>query len=152
VSKGIPSFFLTNIKKEHAMHLNKTDGFTIGFVLTAAIAILINGYLKQPDDNDPYKIVDSNSSVEVVDNTIEMEVPHYEALIEDVADPAITPDTLPVTFSQAFAFARQEKGPGAIFEWNGKSYTTSLSEEIVKPGDTLDSTRINLVLNQLPNK
>ena len=57
-----------------------------------------------------------------------------------------------LSFSEAFAEARRMRGPGAIFEWNGKSYSTSLAEESVNPNESLDSTQINLVMNQPPNK
>ncbi|MDP6339736.1 MAG: hypothetical protein QF842_05360 [Candidatus Marinimicrobia bacterium] len=133
------------------MHLNKTDGLTIGFVLVGATAILINGYLKKDS---------------LLENTAinETPTPSVEFLdpIDDLSQsPVITEDKMGfveeskavlLPFSEAFVQARINRGPGALFEWNGKSYTTSYAEEIVKPGEKLDSTRINLVLNQPPEK
>ena len=36
----------------------------------------------------------------------------------------------PGTFSPAFAIARKNYGPNAVFMWNGKKYTTQLKEEL----------------------
>jgi hypothetical protein len=35
-----------------------------------------------------------------------------------------------VTFAEAFALARQQLGPNAVFEWNGQLYTTNLASEV----------------------
>jgi len=134
------------------MHLNKTDGFTLGFVIIAALAVLVNGYLKQPDLKDQIEIVDSYYPSEVIDTSIEKERPLNEIAIEDKPETIVNSIAVPNSFSEAFAEARRMKGPNAIFEWNGNSYTTSFTEEIVKPGEQLDSTRINLVHNQSTEK
>ncbi len=133
------------------MRLNKTDGLTLGFVLTAVILILLNGYLKRPD-KPQLDLVDSSRPGEIIEQYIEIEPPPNDILNKDGSEPEIIYEPTPITFSKAFADARQEKGPGAIFEWNGNTYTTSYAEEIVKPGEKLDSTRINLVHNQSPEK
>jgi len=38
-----------------------------------------------------------------------------------------------MTFAEAFALARQQLGPNAVFEWNGQLYTTDLASEIKQP-------------------
>ncbi len=38
-----------------------------------------------------------------------------------------------VTFAEAFALAREQLGPNAVFEWNGQLYTTNLASEIKQP-------------------
>ena len=37
------------------------------------------------------------------------------------------------SFKEAFAAARKKLGAGKTFEWNGKSYSTNLKEEVSKP-------------------
>lgn len=45
-----------------------------------------------------------------------------------------------VTFSQAFSDARETHGPGQIFIWNGKEYTTSYAEEVTKSIQLADTS------------
>ncbi|MDP7566313.1 MAG: hypothetical protein QF794_09400 [Candidatus Marinimicrobia bacterium] len=130
------------------MRLNKTDGFTLGFVIIAAFAVLLNGFLKhQPDDS--VKLAETKTIEESFSLPLVIETVH--TLKDNDASKVLDKQTEP-SFAEAFAIARSSWGPGAIFEWNGQSYTTSFAEEIVKPGETLDSTRINLVLNQSAEK
>lgn len=44
------------------------------------------------------------------------------------------------TFSQAFSDARETLGPGQIFIWNGKEYTTSYAEEVTKSIQLADTS------------
>lgn len=134
------------------MRLNKTDGLTIGLITIAGIAILANGLLREP----PSELTDPFQYSDEVELTLDMptdEVASKEEITSLVKPVEINVEspTLP-SFSEAFAEARRMRGPGAIFEWNGKSYTTSLAEELVNPNETLDSTQIHLVMNQPPNK
>ncbi|MBC8346430.1 MAG: hypothetical protein ISR82_00390 [Candidatus Marinimicrobia bacterium] len=133
------------------MRLNKTDGFTLGFVLIAAFAVLLNGFLKhQPEE--PIVFTESNTLETTPQFSFSIEPSNIEESIENEPEMIVVQQTTSISFAEAFAIARNSRGPGAIFVWNGQSYTTSFAEEIVKPGETLDSTRINLVLNQPPEK
>ncbi len=134
------------------MHLNKTDGLTIGLITIAGIAILANGFLRKPpvELTDPFQ---HPNEIEMIhDMPTEMMALNQddESSIELVEIKVESPITL--SFSEAFAEARRMRGPGAIFEWNGKSYTTSLADELVNPNDSIDSTQLNLVLNHPPKK
>ena len=133
------------------MHLNKKDGYTLGFVLIAAFAVLLNGFLKyQPDD--PVELAESSAIEKSYQYPLDNKSSNIGIMLEgnpgsiSVDKPTLT------SFAEAFSEARNIRGPGAIFEWNGQSYTTSFAEEIVKPGENLDSTQINIVLNQIPEK
>ena len=134
------------------MHLNKTDGLTIGLITIAGIAILANGILRE----SPVELTDPFQYSDEVELTLDMPT-DIMALEEEInssekpVDIKVKSPTL-LSFSEAFAEARRMRGPGAIFEWNGKSYTTSLAEKLVNPNESLDSTQINLVMNQPPNK
>lgn len=46
-----------------------------------------------------------------------------------------------MSFKEAFAKARKEKGPGKTFTWNGKSYSTNYAEEAEKKEDKKDSPK-----------
>ncbi len=134
------------------MRLNKTDGLTIGFITIAGFAILLNGIFREP----PAQLTDQLQhpiDIEIGNITpteisgIAWEEESPKRMVEINEKPA----TL-LSFSQAFSEARRMRGPGAIFEWNGKSFTTSFAEELIKPGNTLDSTQINLVMNEPQKK
>ena len=134
------------------MHLNKTDGLTIGLITITGIAILANGLLREP----PVELTDPFQYSDEVELTLDM--PTDVIALEEVITSSEKPIGIKVesptllSFSEAFAEARRIRGPGAIFEWNGKSYSTSLAEESVNSNESLDSTQINLVMNHPPNK
>ena len=134
------------------MRLNKTDGLTIGFITIAGFAILLNGIFREPPAQltdqlqHPIDIEIGNiTQTEISGIAWEEESPKRMVEINE------KPATL-LSFSQAFSEARRMRGPGTIFEWNGKSFTTSFAEELIKPGNTLDSTQINLVINEPQKK
>lgn len=54
-----------------------------------------------------------------------------EGELENAADAAEVqePEMEELSFSQAFAQARSQMGPGQEFEWNGRMYSTDLKEE-----------------------
>ena len=129
------------------MRLNKKDGFTLGFVLIAAFAVLLNGLLKHQPDN-PIELAESSSMEDTYPYTLDIKSSNIGIALEDNRGLISVDKPTPTSFAEA----RNSKGPGAIFEWNGQSYTTSIAEEIVKPGEKLDSTHINIVLNKIPEK
>ncbi len=133
------------------MRLNKKDGFTLGFVLIAAFAVILNGLLKHQPDN-PIELAESSSMEDTYPYTLDIKSSNIGIALEDNRGLISVDKPTPTSFTEAFAEARNSKGPGAIFEWNGQSYTTSIAEEIVKPGEKLDSTHINIVLNKIPEK
>ena len=133
------------------MRLNKKDGFTLGFVLIAAFAVLLNGLLKHQPDN-PIELGESSPMEDTYPYPLDIKSSNIGITLEDNHGLIPVDKPTPRSFTEAFAEARNSKGPGAIFEWNGQSYTTSFAEEIVKPGEKLDSTQINIVLNKIPEK
>ena len=133
------------------MRLNKKDGFTLGFLLIAAFAVLLNGLLKHQPDN-PIELAESSSMEGTYPYQFDIKSSNIGIMLEDNHSSISVDKPTPTSFTEAFAEARNTRGPGAIFEWNGQSYTTSFAEEIVKPGEKLDSTQINIVLNQIPEK
>ena len=46
------------------------------------------------------------------------------------------------SFKEAFAAARKKLGAGKTFEWNGKSYSTNLKEEVSKPASAAPTKSI----------
>jgi hypothetical protein len=52
-----------------------------------------------------------------------------------------------MSFGQAFSQARIECGPGAVFTWNGKTYTTSYAEELATEKEK--SALVNIVANSI---
>jgi len=52
-----------------------------------------------------------------------------------------------MSFGQAFSQARLECGPGALFTWNDKTYTTSYAEELVAEKEK--SALVNIVANAI---
>jgi len=133
------------------MHLNKKDGFTLGFVLIAAFAVLLNGFLKHQPDG-PVKLAESSAIEKSYPYPLDIKSSNIGIMLEGNPGSISVDKPTPTSFAEAFSEARNTRGPGAIFEWNGQSYTTSFAEEIVKPGEKLDSTQINIVLNQIPEK
>ncbi len=109
------------------MHLNKKDGYTLGFVLIAAFAVLLNGFLKhQPDD--PVELAESSA----IEKSYPLDIKSSNIGIMFEGNPgSISVDKpTPTSFAEAFSEARNTRGPGSIFEWNGQSYTTSLLKKL----------------------
>jgi hypothetical protein len=52
-----------------------------------------------------------------------------------------------MSFGEAFFQARLECGPGALFTWNDKTYTTSYAEELAAEKEK--STLVNIVANSI---
>ncbi len=52
-----------------------------------------------------------------------------------------------MSFGEAFFQARLECGPGALFTWNDKTYTTSYAEELVAEKEK--SALVNIVANAI---
>ena len=52
-----------------------------------------------------------------------------------------------MSFGQAFSQARLECGPGALFTWNDKTYTTSYAEELAAEKEK--SALVNIVANAI---
>ena len=52
-----------------------------------------------------------------------------------------------MSFGEAFFQARLECGPGALFTWNDKTYTTSYAEELAAEKEK--STLVNIVGNSI---
>ena len=52
-----------------------------------------------------------------------------------------------MSFGQAFSQARLECGPGALFTWKDKTYTTSYAEELVAEKEK--SALVNIVANAI---
>ena len=52
-----------------------------------------------------------------------------------------------MSFGQAFSQARIECGPGAVFTWNGKTYTTSYAEELATEKEK--SALVKIVANSI---
>ena len=52
-----------------------------------------------------------------------------------------------MSFGEAFSQARLECGPGALFTWNDKTYTTSYAEELAAEKEK--STLVNIVANSI---
>lgn len=46
------------------------------------------------------------------------------------------------SFKEAFSAARKKLGAGKTFEWNGKSYSTNLKEEVSKPASAAPTKSI----------
>ena len=134
------------------MRLTKTDGFTIGLITIAGFAIILNGILREPPTviTDTYQYPDDTKTV-MEDKSSEIMALNKETGPPIKAAPASIEESPLPSFSAAFAQARRMRGPGAIFEWNGKSYTTNIPQDLVKPEKIVDSTQFDFVLN-LPKK
>ena len=52
-----------------------------------------------------------------------------------------------MSFGEAFSQARLECGPGVLFTWNDKTYTTSYAEELVAEKEK--SALVNIVANAI---
>ena len=52
-----------------------------------------------------------------------------------------------MSFGEAFFQARLECGPGALFTWNDKTYTTSYAEELAAEKEKTNSALVNIVSN-----
>lgn len=134
------------------MHLTKKDGLTIGLIIIAGFAIILNGILREPpiEITDTYKYPDDTETV-MEDKSSDIMALNKETESPIKAVPTSIEKSPLLSFSTAFAQARRMRGPGAIFEWNGKSYTTNIPQDLVKPEKIVDSTQFDLVLN-LPKK
>lgn len=102
-------------------------GAGVGLVLGAVSSIFtsqagINSELVDMDE-DPDDSFDTPEELDPV----EEEIPQPEWADESVA--IATEVTDDMSFSEAFATARAEVGPGGAFEWNGMAYGTYTAEE-----------------------
>ncbi len=52
-----------------------------------------------------------------------------------------------MSFGEAFSQARLECGPGVLFTWNDKTYTTSYVEELAAEKEKTNSALVNIVSN-----
>ena len=52
-----------------------------------------------------------------------------------------------MSFGEAFSQARLECGPGVLFTWNDKTYTTSYAEELAAEKEKTNSALVNIVSN-----
>ena len=52
-----------------------------------------------------------------------------------------------MSFGEAFSQARLECGPGVLFTWNDKTYTTSYAEELAAEKEK--SALVNIVANAI---
>ena len=68
--------------------------------------------------------VDDNGDTDTVGGQVSTPTP----VVEDVADIAESVND-DMSFSQAFAAARAEVGPGGVFTWHGNAYSTYYAEE-----------------------
>lgn len=80
-------------------------------------------------DKDDQKVFEENMREDYAENlTIEEDDSKIAFVVQDTAPIAenVTDD---MTFGDAFAMARQETGPGGVFEWRGTLYNTYYKEE-----------------------
>ena len=136
------------------------EGGGVHFPLRAEMNKLI--YLSELAFEKEKKLIADSISNAVLDDHINEKILNFDDVFVKSSNIGIMLEGIPgsisvdkpttTSFAEAFSEARNTRGPGAIFEWNGQSYTTSFAEEIVKPGEKLDSTQINIVLNQIPEK
>ena len=57
-----------------------------------------------------------------------------------------------MSFGEAFSQARLECGPGELFTWNSKTYTTSYVEELAAEKEKTNSALVNIVSNTVSTK
>ena len=97
------------------MHLNKKDGFTLGFVLIAAFAVLLNGFLKhQPDD--PVELAESSAIEKSYPYPLDIKSSNIGIMFEGNPGSISVDKPTPTSFAEAFSEARNTRGSGAIFE------------------------------------
>ena len=131
---------------------NKKETISIlAFASIALVAVIIKSITL---DSEPIieevVMIPATKSEELVYQGPELPSPIVEEdPVLDESPNAILP-VMPrrMTFGEAFSQARIENGPGALFTWNGTTYTTSYAEELVKEEKyKADTARVNLVLN-----
>lgn len=93
-------------------------GGLIGAVAGGAVSIGANYLYGMTSDGEPVPAVEPSSPEEET----------FEAVIHEEAPFATTVND-DMSFSEAFAAAREELGPGGIFSWNGHTYNTYYQDE-----------------------
>lgn len=93
-------------------------------------------------DSDQDGIIDStltDSNNDGILEATELDGTEYEILEGIPFDPDMAPHSTSVndemSFSEAFANAREELGPGGVFEWNGQTYGTFYEDEVDENGN-----------------
>ncbi len=144
-------FFLSLTQKEHVMLKHKKETvIAASFFAIALVAVVIKNNTLEPE------LVSEETAVAPA---FQWEEPFYgpedtSPPVEEEAAPthaSANPSTplMPgrMSFGQAFSQARLECGPGALFTWNDKTYTTSYAEELVAEKEK--SALVNIVANAI---
>ena len=144
-------FFLSLTQKEHAMlKHNKETIIAASFFAIALVAIVIKNNALEPE------LVSEETAVTPA---FQWEEPFYgpedtSPPVDEEASPTHVSDNtfIPLmpgrmSFGEAFFQARLECGPGALFTWNDKTYTTSYAEELAAEKEKC--ALVNIVANAI---
>lgn len=80
--------------------------------------------LTKEEQNEFYNNIVDNNDINVHDHS---HVPDSVTIYDEAPESVLVDDSM--TFKDAFAVARDEVGPGGVFEWHGKTYSTYTSAE-----------------------
>ena len=128
----------------------KETAIAASFFTIALVAIVIKNNALEPE------LVSEETAVAPA---FQWEEPFYgpedaSPPVEEEASPTHVSDNtfIPLmpgrmSFGEAFFQARLECGPGALFSWNDKTYTTSYAEELVAEKEK--SALVNIVANAI---
>ncbi len=109
-----PNFTIQPIGQKNNTWKKVTIGTATGILFGSLVTTLTSATVDVPIENEE----------DTADNT-----PHvHPAYVDDQIAIATTVND-DMSFSQAFAAARREVGPGGVFEWHGKLYGTYYAEE-----------------------
>ena len=98
-----------------------------GFVAGAAVGAVATSAASTPNPNEGSVPTVDVKDEEVVENTPEIPAPEQAILANDegIRYAHVNADN----FNEAFAQAREQVGPGGVFEYNGRIYATYYAEE-----------------------
>lgn len=98
-------------------------------ILLGSVAAMLMGMKKADEDNHPHDEPENNDTTnsESPDDAGTHGISNPELIIGEMEVAAGVDDSM--TFAEAFAAAREEVGPGGIFEWHGNTYATYTAAE-----------------------
>ena len=110
-------------------------GAGAGLVIGGVAAALMS--MRSADEPEPEVVDEEGNPVEVDEEGSPVEVEEEPATPEELQDAGVYDGQVPVaggvsdamSFGEAFAAARQEVGPGGVFQWHGQLYGTYTADE-----------------------
>jgi len=144
-------FFLSLTHKEHAMLKHKKETvIAASFFAIALVAVVIkNNTLESELVSEETAVAPAFQWEEPLYDPEDTLPPVEEEVASTHASDNPSVPLMPgrMSFGQAFSQARIECGPGAVFTWNGKTYTTSYAEELATEKEK--SALVNIVANSI---